>query len=51
MLLLYVPHAYAQIASGKKNLNNAYPRKTEENVANDETIDKQVSFWTRTLIC
>ncbi|KAB5558533.1 hypothetical protein GE09DRAFT_116575 [Coniochaeta sp. 2T2.1] len=41
MVLLYVPHTYAQLASGRKNLNNAYPRATDDNVVKDETMDKR----------
>ncbi|OIW33532.1 hypothetical protein CONLIGDRAFT_181326 [Coniochaeta ligniaria NRRL 30616] len=39
MILLYVPHTYAGIKAGK-NQDNANPRKTEEHLAKDDSINK-----------
>jgi hypothetical protein len=42
MFLLYLPHTYANMMAGK-NVDMAYPRKTDENLAKDDGIDKVVS--------
>jgi hypothetical protein len=42
MLLLYVPHTYANLAVGK-NLDMAHPRKMNEHMDKDESMDKMVS--------
>ncbi|KAJ9152174.1 hypothetical protein NKR19_g4642 [Coniochaeta hoffmannii] len=39
MVLLYVPHTYANIKAGKSQ-DHANPRKIEENLSKDESIDK-----------
>jgi hypothetical protein len=43
MILLYVPHTYAGIMAGK-NQDVANPRKTEEHLAKDDSLDKVVSI-------
>ncbi|KAH8909909.1 hypothetical protein BR93DRAFT_426242 [Coniochaeta sp. PMI_546] len=39
MILLYVPHTYAGILAGK-NQDIANPRRTEEHLAKDDSLDK-----------
>jgi len=41
-VLAFIPHAYACAAAGR-NYDLAQPRRTEENLANDASIDRVVS--------